>query len=142
VFAAVVGVAFSGLPGHERDWRAEAGGVTLEIHGPAVIRSGEFMELRIRVEADAPIDELVIAVDEALWEDFTVNTMIPAAGEEASENGEFRFTFAELAAGTAFLFKVDLQVNPDIVGGNRGSIGVYDGDVPVVATDVGITVLP
>ena len=55
--------------------------------------------MRIDVEADGPITELVIGVDSALWEDMTVNTMIPAASDESSEDGEFRFTFAELEAG-------------------------------------------
>ena len=62
----------------------------------------------------------MIGVEESLWEDMTVNTMIPGAADEASANGEFRFTFAELEPGTPFLLKVDLQVNPDIVAGNDG----------------------
>ena len=73
----------------------------LAVHTSEIIRNGEFFEMRISVEADEPIDELVIGVDEALWEDMTVNTMIPAATDEISADGEFRFTFAELEAGTA-----------------------------------------
>ena len=68
--------------------------------------------------------------------------MIPGAADEASANGEFRFTFAELEPGTPFLLKVDLQVNPDIVAGNDGAVTVYDGDEPMATTDVTITVLP
>ena len=98
--------------------------------------------MRISVEADEPIGELCVGIDEALWEDMTVNTMIPAAADEASEDGEFRFTFAELEAGTTFLLKVDLQVNPDIVGGNDGAVTVYDGEKPMATADVSITVLP
>lgn len=142
VFGAVLVLAFSGLLGHERDWRAAAGGVDLLVHAPEVTRNGEFMEMRIAVETDEPIAELVVGIDAGLWEDITVNTMIPAATDEESVDGEFRFTFAELQPGTSFLFKIDLQVNPDIVGGNDGTVTVYDGDVAIVETPISIAVLP
>ena len=83
-----------------------------------------------------------MGIDEALWEDITVNTMIPAPTEETSEDGEARFTFAEMAAGTTFLFKIDLQVNPDIVIGNEGSVTIYDGTDELATADLSITVLP
>jgi hypothetical protein len=142
VFGTVIVLAVAGLLGREADWRAEGNGVRLAVHTSEIIRNGEFFEMRIRVEADAPIGELVIGVGEGLWEDMTVNTMIPAATDEASADGEIRFTFADLEADTPFLFKVDLQVNPDIVGGNQGAVTVYDGADPVATTDVSIMVLP
>lgn len=142
VFGAVVALALVGVLGHERTWAATGGGVDLEVHAPEIIRNGEFFELRVRVTADDAVDELVIGVDESLWEDVTVNTMIPAAADEASADGEVRFTFAELPAGTQFLLKVDLQVNPDIIAGNDGTITVYDGDERLTSADLAITVLP
>ena len=45
-------------------------------------------------------------------------------------------------AGAEFLFKVDMQINPDILGGNGGRIAVYDGETEIVATEIAITVLP
>ena len=48
--------------------------------------------------------------------------MIPAATEESGEDGEFRFAFGPIRAGTTFDLKVDAQVNPDIVGGNEGAL--------------------
>ena len=142
VFGGVIVLGMAGLLGHERDWRAEANGVELRVHSPEIIRNGEFFEIRVDVESSEPIGELVIGIDASLWEDVTVNTMIPAAVDEASVDGEFRFTFAPLEAGTPFAFKVDLQVNPDILGGNEGAITVYDGDEPLAGTDINITVLP
>lgn len=142
VFGVVVVLALSGLLGRERTWTAAADGTALEVHVPEIIRNGEFLEMRVRVTSDAPIAELAIGIDESLWEDVTVNTMIPAASDEASEDGEVRLTFAELPAGTAFLFKVDMQINPDILGGNSGTLTVYDGETELVATDLSITVLP
>lgn len=143
VFGAVIALSLFGVLGHERDWRAEANGVSLEVHAPETIRNGEFFETRISVASeDRRIDELVIGIDQALWEDITVNTMIPAATDEESVDGAFRFTFAELEPGTEFLLKFDLQVNPDIVGGNEGRVTVYDGDELLVETMVSMAVLP
>jgi hypothetical protein len=142
VFGAVIALSLFGVLGHERDWRAEGAGVSLQVHAPETIRNGEFFETRITVESDRAINELVIGVEQALWEDITVNTMIPAATEEESVDGAFRFTFAELEPGTVFLLKFDLQVNPDIVGGNEGRVTVYDGDEVLVETMVSMAVLP
>ena len=141
-FGSVIALAFAGFLGHERDWRAEAGGTRLLVHAPEVTRNGEFLEMRITVETAEPIGELVVGIDSALWEDLTVNTMIPAPADEESDDGEFRFTFAELEPGAEFLLKIDLQVNPDIVGGNDGAVRVYDGDRLIVEADTSITVLP
>ncbi|MGH2417399.1 MAG: hypothetical protein ACRDFY_03615 [Candidatus Limnocylindria bacterium] len=142
VFGAVLALALTGLLGREVDRRAEGDGARLAVHTSEIIRNGEFFEMRISVEADAPIGELVVAVDEGLWEDMTVNTMIPAATDEESVDGEYRFTFAPLEAGERFALKVDIQVNPDIVGGNDGAVTVYDGDQELASTEVDITVLP
>lgn len=79
VFGIVVVLALGGVLGHEREWSAQGNGVTLQVHASETIRNGEFFEMRIEVESDEPIGELVIGVDEALWEDMTVNTMIPGA---------------------------------------------------------------
>ena len=142
VFGAVIALSLVGILGHERDWRAEGNGVSLLVHAPETIRNGEFFETRISVESDRAVTELGIGVDQELWEDVTVNTMIPAAADETSMDGEFRFGFAELEPGTRFLLKVDLQVNPDILGGNEGRVTVYDGDAVLVETMVSMTVLP
>jgi hypothetical protein len=141
-FGSVVVLALSGLLGHERDWVATTGGTRLQVHAPEIIRNGEFLEMRVSVESDTAIGELGIGVSQALWEDITVNTVLPAPTNETSANGEFRFGFGPLAAGASFLLKLDLQVNPDIVGGNDGLVTVYDGDRALTEIGVSITVLP
>lgn len=142
VFATVVILGLSGLLGRERTWRAEANGTELEVHASEIIRNGEFFEMRLRVVGSEPIDELRIEVDASLWEDMTVNTMIPAATEEGSADGVFAFTFAEVPAGEAFDMKADLQVNPDILGSNPGTVRVLDGDEQLVELPIEIRVLP
>lgn len=142
VFGVIVAVGLSGLVGHERDWTASGDGVDLVVHAPEVIRNGEFLELRATLVSAQPLSQLAIGVEASLWEDMTVNTMLPTPADESSEDGELRFTYQPLEAGTEFLWKVDLQVNPDIVLGNDGTLTVYDGDRPLVSTDLSIQVLP
>ncbi|HSK92651.1 MAG TPA: hypothetical protein VLA76_01180 [Candidatus Angelobacter sp.] len=141
-FGVVVALGLSGLLGHERDWHARNGDVEMTIHASQVIRNGEFMELRLRLVSEEPITEPSIGVQASLWEDLTVNTMIPAATDESSEDGELRFTFGPIDGGVEFLWKVDLQVNPDIVAGNDGTVTVYDGEEELVSADLSIFVLP
>ncbi len=141
-FAAIVALGMSGIFGHERDWTASGGGVDLHVHAPEVIRNGEFLEFRVSVVSDEPLGAPAIGVEATLWEDMTVNTMLPAATEESSQGGELRFEFSPLDAGTEFLWKVDLQVNPDIVLGNQGTLTVYDGERALVSIDLAIQVLP
>jgi hypothetical protein len=142
IFGSVIVLGLAGLLGHERDWRSEGDGASLLVHAPEITRNGEFFEMRITVETSAAVENLAIGVDGGLWEDMTVNTMIPAATEETGEGGEFRFAFGPMAEGTTFHLKVDLQVNPDIVGGNAGTVTVYDGDGPITAVDIDMLVLP
>jgi hypothetical protein len=142
VFGTVVVLALSGFLGHERDWEAISNGTSLRVHQPEVIRNGEFLELRIGIDSVDGIGSLAIGIDQALWEDLTINTMIPAASEESSEDGEFRFTFGELEAGTSFLLKIDAQINPDFLGGNAGPITVYDGEDVLVSTTISMDVWP
>ena len=142
VLATVVVLGLSGLLGRERSWQADANGAQLLIHSSEIVRNGEFFEMRMHVVAVDPIDELRIEVDASLWEDMTVNTMIPAAAEEESADGAFAFTFAELPVGQAFDMKVDLQVNPDIVGSNPGAVRVLDAGELLVEIPIEITVLP
>ncbi|HEX7172395.1 MAG TPA: hypothetical protein VF365_07305 [Candidatus Limnocylindria bacterium] len=142
LFGAVVVLALTGMLGHERLWESQGGSTSLSVLMPELIRNGEFFEMRIGVESGEPIGELVVGIDQALWEDMTINTLIPAASDEASQDGEYRFTFADLPPGTPFLLKVDAQVNPDIVGGNEGVVTVYDGDEVLTEVRVEIGVLP
>ena len=135
-------LALLGLAGRESTVEADVSGVRLEWHAPTVIRNGEFFEMRIAVESSQPIERLVLGVDASVWEDFTVNTFIPSAEAETSRDDEFRFDFGSLEAGTSLLVKVDAQINPDTLGGNAGTVTVYDGQEALVSLPVHIEVLP
>jgi hypothetical protein len=142
VLAIAMAFALTGLAGVEETRTDESEVATVRWHAPARIRNGEFFEMRLGVEAHEAIDELVVRVEASLWEDFTVNTFFPAATEETSEDGELRFTFGRVDAGTSFLMKVDAQINPDMLWRNEGVVSVYDGDEPIARVPVVIEVLP
>lgn len=142
VLALAMAFALTGLAGVEETLKDESEAASVEWHSPARIRNGEFFEMRLSVEAHETIDELVVGVEAGLWEDFTINTLFPAPTEETSEDGELRFTFGPLEAGTSFLMKVDAQINPDMLWRNEGAVTVYDGERQIGRVPVVIEVLP
>jgi hypothetical protein len=142
LLSAVMLVGLLGVAGREETASASGGGVRLEWHAPTLIRNGEFFEIRINLEATEAIARPVLGIDASLWEDFTVNTFIPAAVDESSADGEFLFEFAPLEAGSSLHVKIDAQINPDTLGGNAGTVTVYDGDEALVSLPLQIEVLP
>ncbi|WP_343518936.1 hypothetical protein [Sphingomonas sp.] len=139
MLAALLG-AFGG--GKARSLVADAPGARLEVHTPRVLRNGMFFETRLRVTAKAPIADAVIVVPAALWRDMTINTMIPAPGEEKTDKGAFRFSYGALKAGDVLEIKIDGQINPPLFAGTNGAIELHDGERPLAAIPVAITVLP
>lgn len=142
VLSLVMIAGLLGFAGREETVSASGAGVRLEWHAPVLIRNGEFLEIRIRLDADEHVSRPVLGVGASLWEDMTVNTFIPAAAEESSVDGEFRFEFAPLEAGSSLLVKIDGQINPDILGGNAGTVTVYDGQETLVSLPIRMEVLP
>lgn len=142
VLGAVILAALLGFAGYEVDRTASANDVRLSWHAPERIRNGEFLEMRITVEVIRPVERLVLGVDQALWKDFTVNTLIPAPAEELSQDGEFRFDFGPMEDGQSMLVKIDAQINPDALGTNSGSLRAYDGEQLLVEMPLRFEVLP
>jgi hypothetical protein len=134
--------ALLGFAGREATISETADGTTAEWHSPVRIRNGEFFEVRLRVRSERPIADLTVEMPQALWEDFTINTFIPAATEETGEDGAFRFAFGPLEPGTEFVMKVDAQINPDILGGNEGPVVILDEEEELLRFPVAIEVLP
>lgn len=139
MLAALLG-AFGG--GKARSVIAETPAAQLEVHTPRVLRNGMFFETRIQVTVKAPIADAVIVIPAALWRDMTINTMIPAPGEEKAEKGAFRFSYGALRPGDVLDIKVDGQINPPLFAGNSGSVELHDGERPLSRVPVAITVLP
>ncbi|MFL9840309.1 hypothetical protein ABS767_04980 [Sphingomonas sp. ST-64] len=139
MLAALLGL-FGG--GKDRPLRARAPAAALEVATPRVIRNGEFFEMRVRVTARQPVGKTVLAVPAGLWRDMTINTMIPAAGKESAQDGEFRFDYGALEPGETLDIKIDGQINPPLFAGTRGRIAIRDDTRELVAIPLEITVLP
>ncbi len=114
----------------------------LTVKAPATIRTGMFFEAAITATPRRRFADLRIGLAPALWRDVTQNTMIPAAAEEAFADGLFTFAYGPRAAGDTLEVKIDLQINPSLVGRTAGDIVVLDGDVPVLRLPLALTVLP
>ena len=139
MIAALLGV-FGG--GKARPLTTTTHAATLEVRTPRVVRNGVFFETLVRVTARAPIEKAVIAVDATLWRDMTINTMIPAPSEESVKDGGFRFDYGPLKPGETLDIKIDGQINPPLFAGTEGKIAVLDGERPLAAIPLHITVLP
>jgi hypothetical protein len=144
VLGGLMAAAMSGVLGGGRAERhaADLPRATLAATLPTRVRNGEMLEMRIEVAARADIADATIAVPPSLWRDITINTQIPAAGEEAFEDGAFRFRYGPLKAGERLAVKIDGQINPPLTRGTAGEIALYDGDTRIGAVPVAITVLP
>ena len=115
---------------------------TLSVKTPDVIRTGMYFETEIAITPKRPVADLTLAVTPSLWRDFTQNTMIPAAAEESFENGFFRYSYGPAEAGKPLVVKIDFQINPSMVGTNRGVVALFDGDTELLRLPLETVVRP
>lgn len=137
-------VALTGVLGGQRanTHRAESSAAVVHVAAPAVLRNGEFFEMRVYVEAKQPIAKPVIALDSDYWRNVTINTMLPAPTEEGFGDGVFEFTYGALEPGDILEVKIDGQINPARFGPSRGKVELLDDTVPLVSQPLQLTVLP
>jgi hypothetical protein len=142
--AAILAASAFGVFGTDATFRGSEDGTTLTVEAPRRIRNGEFFEMRITVELERRVSDLVIRIDEQVWHDVTINTFFPSATGETHRDGAFEFRYGPLEAGSRHVVKVDGQINPDHPpSANEGRIGIADGDGPVLAAiDYRMEVLP
>ena len=114
----------------------------LAVKTPSVLRSGMFFEAQIRMNAKQPITKPVLAISESYWRDITINTILPAATGEKSEDGMVLLEFEAMDAGDVLTLKIDGQINPSLFAGTQGRIELRDGERVLAAVPVGMTVLP
>lgn len=140
---ALLALSAFGLFGSEAPREAAHDVAALRVDGPIRLRNGEFFEMTVTVDAREALDNLVVAVDEPVWQDITVNTFFPAPESETFSDGAFEFEFGPVEAGSTFVVKIDCQVNPDHApSANVGTIRIADGDDPITEVDYTLEVLP
>lgn len=144
LLAALLGIGLSGIfagqPATIR--RAVSDSAALAVRMPDTLRNGMAFETVIEVTPRRPVGNLVIAMSDGLWREMTINTMMPAAGEESHKDASHRFSFGRAEAGETFRFKIDGQINPPLFAGTSGMIIALDGETALTTVLVRIKVLP
>ena len=143
VLGAVLAAGLSGYAGEKRIGLAvdnAAGQFRLE--APSIVRNGNIIETRVRVVAKRRIGKLVIGIEPGLWRQITTNSTTPDAANESFADGLFRFAFDKLDPGKVFEFQINQQVNPNLIGANRGRVVFLDGNDVLAQIPVAMRVLP
>jgi len=144
VLGAILLAALLGVFGGLKNPTVTASGTaaTLRVNAPAVLRNGEFFEMRYALEAHRPLAKPTIAVAQSYWRDITINTMVPAPASEGFEDGFFVFEFDSLESGQAIEFKIDGQINPSLFGGTKGMVEARDDERTLARAVMELRVLP
>ncbi len=144
VLGSIIAAALMGaFGGHGLEhFVAEGEGARLDVEAPAILRNGEFFEMRVTVRPDRPVADLVLAVEPSLWRHVTQNSMLPAASEESFEDGAFRFSYGPVPAAGEMRIKMDFQINPSLLGNLSGTLSVLDGEAPLASLPMTVEVRP
>lgn len=139
LLAALLGL-FGGTP--DPTVGAQANGVRLTVTAPRTLRSGMILEIDIAVDAMRPIAKPVVAISGAYLRNLSFNSIIPDASQAGFENGEVTLQYGALKPGDRLQVKMDGQVNPPLVGENRGVVEVRDDKSVLVRRPVRLRVFP
>ena len=116
--------------------------VRASVTSPSVVRSGEFFERLVDVQAMQAIGDLSVSIDLALLQDITINSAIPESGEESFEDGQYRLTIGPLDAGKVAHLQMELQANSDAAGRQQGDIVFHDGASEIGRLPLSTMILP
>jgi hypothetical protein len=144
VLGAVLGLSLTGMLGGLPNpvIARSSSAAELAMKAPQVLRNGEFFEIRLTVEARETIARPVVAVSASYFRDLTINSQIPAPSEEGFADGFFTFEFSPLQTGDMLEIKIDGQVNPPLVGVNRGLVELRDDERVLTRLEPALRVLP
>ena len=144
VLAAVMLLAFSGLLGGASSSRIEAKGNGLSgtLEYDPIVRSGNWFETSVTVRAASDVQDLTIAIDQGLWRQMSIDTMVPDAESAEARGGTYAYHFGPVKAGETFQLKLDGQIQPGLWCRQGGAIHIRDGERERIAFPVTLTVLP
>lgn len=143
VLGLVMVLGLSGWLGHAglQSRFAEGPAAAFRVEMPAVIRTGDFFEMLVHVHARQPIERLELEIAPTLWQNITVNGMVPTPDKESGEEKNFTFQFGSLKSGQDALIKVSAQINPRLFGRVEGEIRLKDAGRPLAAMHRSMKVL-
>ncbi len=136
-------LGLSGWLGHAglESRSTEGAAASLRVDMPDVIRTGDFFEMLVHVHAKQDIGRLELEIEPALWQNITVNGMVPTPDKESGEDRKFSFQFGALRPGQDALIKVSAQVNPRLFGKVEGEIRLKDSGRPLATMHRSMKVL-
>lgn len=143
LLAALSGV-LGGGPSHVTRARGEglAGAV---IYDP-IVRSGNWYETVVTINARRDVKDLTIAIDQPLWQRMSIDTLAPDAESSEALDGRYLYHFGKVKAGQHFTLKLDGQIQPGWPRRQTGQIRVLEGQAEpareLMALPLQITVLP
>jgi hypothetical protein len=144
LLSAVLLFSFTGLlgGGEPRRVEARAAAASGELAYDAIVRSGNWYETQLTLRAAADIQDLTIAIDDAVWRKMSIDTMAPDAESAEAIDGAYAYHFGPVKAGETFRLKLDGQIQPGLLRRQTGVIRVRDNERALLAFPVTLTVLP
>lgn len=139
LLAAMLGV-LGGGSAERTTARGEA--AVLSVDAQRVLRSGNWFETRIEVAALQDIADLTVAIERPLWRRLSIDTLEPQPQDAEYADGAFRYSFGPLEAGDRLDLKIDGQIQPWGFRRLRGQVILLDGERPLAAVPLTVTVLP
>jgi hypothetical protein len=121
---------------------AAGGAASLAVSAPSSVRGGLFFEGRFTIDAHEAIDDAVLVLEHGWLEGLSVNTIEPAAAEEAGGDGRLALSYGPLEAGDRLVVYMQFQVNPTNVGRRNADVTLLDGETPIATVDHTLTVFP
>jgi len=123
----VVVLAAAGMTGQPTRTLADgAAAAELRVDAPDVLRGGLLWRARIAVRATRTIEHPRLVLGAGFFEGMQVNTIEPAAANEASRGRRVVLSYDELKAGGELVVYLQLQVNPTTVGEQDTSVQLDD----------------
>jgi hypothetical protein len=142
--AAVVALALLNVFGQEPSTsRAAGAAASFDLSAPEHVRGGLLFQGRIHIVARRAVAAPQLVLAEGWFEGMQVNTIEPAATDEAPAEGRrVALTYGRLEPGDELTVWVQLQVDPSIPGTRPLDVELRDGGAPIAAVRRDITVLP
>lgn len=144
VFLAVLGSALMGWLGggspEVTEYRARDARAVIEYE--PILRSGNWFETVVTATPAVDVEDLVVAIDDTLWRGMSIDTLVPDAESAEALDGRYAYHFGKVKAGEAFRLKIDGQIQPRALRTLSGSMEIRDGERPLLAVPVKVTVLP
>ena len=114
----------------------------LDVRAPRALRGGLIYQTRFTVVARRSIENLHLVLSPGWFEGLTLNTTVPAPGQEGSRDGKVSMSYGSLDPGKRLVVWMEWQVNPTTVTHRSLDAYAFDGGAQLAHVHRTLTVLP